>query len=390
MRTVNLETTIRQDLWEAVKGTYQASNYRHAVSDAMQHLTDLLRIKTNSDEDGWDLVNYAFGTKNKNPALKINRLETESERMCQDGIAHILRGMYQSIRNPRKHEQWVDTKETADAIIHFISYLLDIIDKSEEPFTIPRFLDSVFDVYFVDSPKYAEGLVNEIPSNKRLDTLIEVFRARSDNTNNARLVSLSILSKLSDEELARFASVVSNKLRSAQDVTEIRTTLAVLPGDFWPRISDLARQRIERRLFVSMNEGQLDDFGNCSEGGILGTWAMRFIPHFDEESKSKAGNILYKKLYRSAPERHYTVKYFLSIFPDVITISFFIENCAEVIMKAISDGDQLIATSLERNIDSFPKAWSKALAEHANHAELPGGLMIVHDDDDNTPLLRSI
>jgi uncharacterized protein (TIGR02391 family) len=236
---VNLETTIRQDLWAAVKGTYQASNYRHSVIDAMHHLTDILRAKSNLDGDGAELVNGALG--GKNPILKINRLETETERKSQEGIAHILRGLYLGIRNPRSHEQWVDTRETADAIIHFTNYLLDIIDKSEEPFTIQGFLDSVFDVYFVDSAQYADGLVNEIPANKRLDTLIEVFRARRKNLTSARAVSLSIQSRLSDEELARFASVVSTELRSSQDSKLIMTILAMLPGHFWPRISDPIR-----------------------------------------------------------------------------------------------------------------------------------------------------
>ncbi len=75
---MNLETAIRQDLWEAVKGTYQAANYRHSVIDAMHHLTETLRAKSNLDVDGVELVSGALG--GKPPILKINSLETQTER----------------------------------------------------------------------------------------------------------------------------------------------------------------------------------------------------------------------------------------------------------------------------------------------------------------------
>jgi uncharacterized protein (TIGR02391 family) len=380
MHTVNLETTIRQDLWEAVKDTYQASNYRHSVIDAMHHLTDILRAKSNLDGDGVELVNGALG--GKSPILKVNRLETETERKTQEGIAHILRGLYLGIRNPRSHEQWEDTGETADAIIHFISYLLDIIDKSEEPFTIPRFLDSVFDVYFVDSEQYAEGLVNEIPSNKRLDTLIEVFRTRANLVPNAGRVSRSILPKLSDEELTRFASVVSNELRSAQSRNEVRTILAILPWDFWPRISNLARQRTENLLIRSISEGEVDDSEIFSEEGILGAWAVSFIPNFNQESREEVKTVLVRKLVQaSATERRYAVRFFMSIFPDIITDAPSIRACAKAIMEAVNGGDTLIMESLSDHVDSFPVSWRKEFAKHVAGGKLPLGLVLIREED---------
>jgi uncharacterized protein (TIGR02391 family) len=388
MHTVNLETAVRQDLWEVVKGTYEAANYRHSVVDAMHHLTDILRAKSNLDGDGVELVSGALS--GRSPILKVNKLETETERKTQEGIAHILRGLYLGVRNPRSHEQWVDSQETADAIIHFVSYLLDIIDKSEEPFTIPRFLTSVFDPYFVDSPQYADGLVNEIPANKRLDTLIEVFRARQTNPASARAVSHSILSRLNEEELSRFASIVSQELRSTQNKVEIRTALAILPGDFWPRINELARRRIETLLLASIRIGALNDSGKCSEDGSLGTWANSFLVYFTAESKEKARAILLEKLSwpDNPSERCYAVKYFMSPLPHIITDSSEVECCTVGIAGAINDGDTQMAAELNQNLNDLPESWRKGLAQYIK-PERMWYCWSITPDANNVPLLSS-
>ncbi len=101
-----------------------AKNYSHSIVDAMHHFSTVLRDKAGVDGDGAALVGQALG--GDSPRLKINKLQTETERNQQHGIESILRGMYQAIRNPRSHEQIEDTQETADAIIVFINYLLGI------------------------------------------------------------------------------------------------------------------------------------------------------------------------------------------------------------------------------------------------------------------------
>jgi uncharacterized protein (TIGR02391 family) len=140
---MNLQTHIRDALWSAIQSTYQAGNYSHAILDAMHHLSNILRDKTGVDGDGAALVGQALG--GDSPRLRINRLQTETERNEHRGIENILRGMYQAIRNPRSHEQVEDSQETANSIIYFIDYLLGIIEKSQEPYSISRFITRVFD-----------------------------------------------------------------------------------------------------------------------------------------------------------------------------------------------------------------------------------------------------
>ena len=151
---MNLQTAIREDLWSAVADTYVAGNYSHAILDAMHHLSNVLRSKSNVDGDGAALVGQALG--GDPPKLRINRLQTETERNVQKGLEQILRGLYLAIRNPRSHEHIEDPKESANAIIHFIDYLLRIIVQSEEPFTTSGFLSCVFDRDFFKSDQYRD------------------------------------------------------------------------------------------------------------------------------------------------------------------------------------------------------------------------------------------
>jgi len=94
---MNLQTHIRNSLWLAIQSTYQAGNYSHAILDAMHYLSNVLREKTGVDGDGTTLVGQALG--GDSPRLRINKLQTETERNEQRGIESVLRGLYQAIRN---------------------------------------------------------------------------------------------------------------------------------------------------------------------------------------------------------------------------------------------------------------------------------------------------
>jgi len=106
------------------------------------------------------LVGQAFG--GKSPKLKVNKLQSESDKNIQVGITQILRGIYQAIRNPRSHEKYNDSISDAGSIILFINYLTKIIDKFKTPFTKHAFLERVFEENFVPKKRYADLLVNRI------------------------------------------------------------------------------------------------------------------------------------------------------------------------------------------------------------------------------------
>lgn len=119
---MDIQCHIRLPLWQAIESTYVAKNYSQAILAAVHHLSAVLRERSGSDDDGVRLVGQALG--GDSPPIRLNRLQTETEKNQQVGTLLILNGIYQAIRNPRSHGQVVDDKETADAIIYFINYLL--------------------------------------------------------------------------------------------------------------------------------------------------------------------------------------------------------------------------------------------------------------------------
>lgn len=83
---MNLKTHIHPQLWLAISNTYEAENYSHSILDAIHYLSDMLREKSGQDGDGQSLVGKALG--GKSPILRINKLQTESERNVQKGLQY--------------------------------------------------------------------------------------------------------------------------------------------------------------------------------------------------------------------------------------------------------------------------------------------------------------
>ena len=163
---MDLKSLIRPQLWNELSNSYLAENYRTSILDAMRYLTQIIREKSGLDSDGIPLVGQAFG--GDEPKLRLNKLQTQSEKDEQKGFQFIVSGLYSAIRNPRTHENILDNKNTADPIIYFINYILSIIDVARPPFEIEEFLPRVFDEGFVKNEIYVRALIEEIPKNKYL------------------------------------------------------------------------------------------------------------------------------------------------------------------------------------------------------------------------------
>ena len=140
---MTVRNEIDVELWEAIQKNYDAENYTGAILDAIFKLTDTIRNKTGLEGDGASLIGQAFG--GDDPRIKLNKLQTDSEKDIQKGIQDILRGIYTGIRNPRSHDSMSDDKLSTDAIIVFINYLLRLIDQSKLRFNEEDFLERIFD-----------------------------------------------------------------------------------------------------------------------------------------------------------------------------------------------------------------------------------------------------
>ena len=235
---MNFKTHIRSNLWLAIQSTYEAANYSRAILDGMHYVSNTLRQKTGADGDGNTLVGQALG--GEFPRLRINKLQSETERNEQRGLEKILSEMYQAIRNPRSHEQIQDAQETADAIIYFINYLLGIIEKSEEPFVSTKFIARIFDADFYRSQRYAKLLIEEIPTNKRFDILVAIFRDRlTGDIYNLRLVVKVLLEKLTEDQVKQYLAIVSDELSVVTDENVLDKMCSYCPQTYGSRFQKL-------------------------------------------------------------------------------------------------------------------------------------------------------
>lgn len=276
---MNLESLVDAKLWEAIQRSWENGAYTNAIQDAIYYVSDLIRSKSGLEGDGVNLVGQAFG--GESPVLKVNSLRTESEKNVQKGVEQMLRGVYFGIRNPRAHEKHRDSKADARAIICFLGYLAGVIDQSTPPFTMSAMLDRVFDASFVETSRYAELLVQEIPANRRLEALLEVYaRKERGEPRKLRYFVSALWDVLEDEAKEEVYRAVSEDLKSVEDDVAIRAILGILPPECWSRYDESGRMRAENRIIASVADGRYNPATDRCSGGALGAWAVSVAEHF--------------------------------------------------------------------------------------------------------------
>jgi uncharacterized protein (TIGR02391 family) len=307
---MNIEAIIDQTLWNTLRTNYENRNFTGAILDSIYHMSNIIRDKTGLESDGVALVGQAFG--GKTPKLRLTELKSETDLNIQTGIEQILRGVFQAIRNPRSHEKYEDEQKEADSIIVFIDYLLGKIDKSRTQFSRQEMVQRVFDNDFVESDRYAELLVDEIPPKQRFEILLEVFRKKE--TGNGKKLSYffkALYSKLDENDKSEYINIISDELKKTDDTNVIRTILQIFPCDDWIKINEAARLRTENKLIKNIKQGRMNTDGENCSSGAFGTWATNIIKQFS--LKDDLCYILAEKLAsENALESDYVFKFFFS------------------------------------------------------------------------------
>ena len=373
---MNLQTHIPRRLWDAISSAYEAGNFSHAILESMHVITEVLREKAGIDGDGNQLVGQALG--GEEPRIRLNSLQTDSEKNIQRGFENILRGMYSAIRNPRSHESAIDPREHADSIICFVGYLLSVIDASREVFSIEDFMRRVSDPDFVDSVRYAELLLAEVPPSRVGDAIIAVFGERKKIALQKRRHFCSqIIKKLNQAQLANYLAVVSSALKVTNDETDIRTAIQMLSPEIWPQLQESVRIRIENKLINGIREGEILSDGKVTSA--LSTWCNSFIKAFTMKRQA-ATAILLKLQDEDADDRHYVASYFFHYLPEVFESPDMIQRAVKAIARAIKDGDGHLRRALVAEIDAFPDEWRAAFLESLSDITNPDNPEIVLKD----------
>jgi len=277
---MNLETELSPDLWLAVRRSYESQLWSNSLLDAIHFLSEAIRSRTGLESDGTALVGQALG--GKAPKLRLNRMETESEKNVQEGVEQLLRGLYRAVRNPRSHEKVEDSRVDAEALIIFVNYLLRVLGQAKDSFSVEECASRVLDENFVPSPRYVDLLIAEIPQRKRLAVALAVFHRKSELKGRNQTTFFKLLVKaLSDNEQVELWEAVSSELRTNKDVLELRSLLQLLDPEDWRHIDEAARLRTENRVIKNLKEGSSRaTSGNC-DGGAVATWSPPFWRAFD-------------------------------------------------------------------------------------------------------------
>lgn len=109
-------------------------DYFHAVLEATKSVADKIRGMTGLTSDGSRLVDEAFRfEKGQCPLLAINTVETPSEQSEHKGFMNLLKGMFQTFRNPAAHEPsifWHVSEQEALDLLSMVSFLHRRLDNA--------------------------------------------------------------------------------------------------------------------------------------------------------------------------------------------------------------------------------------------------------------------
>ncbi|MFZ5629327.1 MAG: TIGR02391 family protein [Spirochaetota bacterium] len=302
--SINIE--LRQDLLDAIQGNYDKNNFTETITDAIIFLSSTIRNRANLDLDGVALIGKAFGSEE--PVLKINSLRTESEKNAQRGFEHLLRGVFQGIRNPRSHEKHSDNRETCHSVVAIVNYALNIVESSTERFSLDKFMMMVLDEDFVETQEYSDLVTKDIPSS-RIEEVLKSVVLSDITVSRARLIIQSIQGRMNEKQQADFCEEFSNLLAHTTDEKIIRLATKVFQKEKWLSLSPLARIRIENKLLKSAAAGKYDENKSICKEGALGTWLSNILPHIQDIAEFD--RILVNKLSSSSTwSKHYIQYYF--------------------------------------------------------------------------------
>lgn len=108
---------------------FRDGHYANAVEDAVKALNALVRLNSGVDDrDGTILMENVFNPKN--PILKFNSLDDQSDLDEQKGFMMMFSGAVAGLRNPRAHKIIKDDPEMALEYIAFVSLLAKLADKA--------------------------------------------------------------------------------------------------------------------------------------------------------------------------------------------------------------------------------------------------------------------
>lgn len=118
-----LEIITDTEVLNVSRDLFVSGFYSEAAGEAFKYVDNFVKAKTSSAKSGSPLMEWAFSPNT--PTMKLNALQTESEKNAQAGYQRIFSGSMLGIRNPTAHENgWLTDAEEALETIVLAQHLL--------------------------------------------------------------------------------------------------------------------------------------------------------------------------------------------------------------------------------------------------------------------------
>ena len=134
----------------------------------------------------------------------------------------------------------------------------------------------------------------------------------------------------------------------------------MITPDLWPKLSEVARLRIENKLLIGIRAGEILPDGTVLQP--LATWSHSFLKVFS--LREQAAVILISKLEDTdQDDRWFVARYFLPVLPEIVTKESDLLRIVVAIASAIRNGDQHVREAAIGAIRGFPGKWQRQLAQ---------------------------
>lgn len=131
-RAFLLERGAHQEVLKHCRPELLREDYYEAAFESIKGLAERLRLITGIDLDARKLAQAVFG--GNDPRLKINQLQSVTDRNEQTGTQLLAEGVFSAFRNPASHEtrlKWKISEQDALDIMGLVSLIHRRVDNAE-------------------------------------------------------------------------------------------------------------------------------------------------------------------------------------------------------------------------------------------------------------------
>ena len=335
---------LREDLYKAIIGHYEKCDFTEALRDAMFFIRDVLQEKSGYvDKDNTSLVEASL--LGKNPAIRINKFETQAEKDFQEGIGYALKGLVMHLRNRISHEKIQYGENEADAQLLYINYLLNQIDKSSGRQLITDWLEYLKGGSFTSSKLFAQELIKELPKKQQYDLLVSIWRERYRFKQNSITHFVEeLVGKLSSQEKSNFVNVMNSDLINDTEKGKLASMFCFFAKHFYSSLKTIVKLHVEDIVKRGIEEGTYVDGYILEDNSMVAAFACKYIDLF--VTKEDIVNAIRKRFLESDSACDYIQCYF-SKYVDLENSEVFYA-LKDDLKKHLTKGDKYIYDIIEK------------------------------------------